>query len=294
MIYPKQVLKGIKEMKALGLSKVVSSVWGAVWEDGEMIRCEHTHCFGASKQSQYLNAKWIVSRIQDNGAAGTYKFEEDLVKFYDWLFNVSPWAKVFVTKCGKQAVKERWLVVHTEVPSNLMLGALMASRIPSESSNPMFVMNDLAELGVPQSLGFLIGQCLAGGDQRKGSAIWGDTTAEHRCISVSAMKKHEAQNFLTGQLDNPNMDYVNNTKYTQPFSVNSIWGSRGRGMSLPTFIERNFDAEALLNEVEEVTCLNPFKITEVVSAGTVSYTDAIKAMGKFYPRIIEEFLDGTT
>jgi hypothetical protein len=293
MIYPEQVLKGIKYMKNRGYSKVVSSVWGAVWENGEVLECEHTHCFGASKQSEYTGAKWIVSRIQDNGAAGTYKFEEDLVKFYDWLFNESPWADVFITKNGKQAVEERWLVVHTDVPSNQMVGALMASRIPSESSNPMFVMNDLEEFGVPRTMGFLIGQCLAGGDKREGSAKWGDTTAEHRCISAGQMTRSVALNFLEGQLVEPNEHYVDNTRYAYPNLVNDLWG-HGEGISLPKFIECNFDAKAILSDVEEVVCLNPFKRVEAVAANTVSYTDAIKAMGKFYPRIEKEFLDGTT
>jgi len=290
MTYNKQMLDGIKFMKNQGLSTMCNSVWGAVWENGDTEKCDHTQCFGASRMSKYKGCSWIVSRIQDNGAAGTRKFESDLVQYYDWLFNESPWAKVFVTKSGQQAVDERWLVAQTDIPANMLIGALQASRIPTEYSNSMFVMNDLAKVGCPRNLGFLIGMCLAGGDKRSGSASWGDTTREHTCLSSNNLSATTMQNFIDGKAALPNKHYKVHTSYTLPNNVNHIWGIRkDREDMLPDFLNKNFDADTILNGADTVESLNPFAIKDSVQAGMVSYDDAIKAMGMWYGNVIKEF-----
>lgn len=77
------------------------------------------------------------------------------IRFYDWLLNRSPWAEVFVTKSGKLGAR-RGVVCHTNVPSNLLLGGLIASRVAWEHINIMATWGKLTEAGVDESLAFFL------------------------------------------------------------------------------------------------------------------------------------------
>lgn len=289
--YSSRIKEGIRLIDRHDMSHTVSSVWCAVWEDvQEPVLCHHTHCFGASKSSDYLGASYIVSRVQRNRAAEGLEFSKEIVHYFDWLFNDSPWNSIFVTKSGAQAWDERHLVVRTDVPSNLLIGGLMASRVVSESSNPMFVMYDMKDTNIPMNLAFLIGQCLLGGDMRRGTCKWGDTTAEHRAVGVGSMGQEAVLNFIDCYPSNCNSDHTVDTEYTSPYLVNEVWGLSDSNGSISGYIEREFDAEAILSEKEEIKLsLNPFKLVPEAPAGVVTYADAIKAMKIFWPQLAGAF-----
>lgn len=288
MKYPDQVVKGIEAMKALDFGTKCNSVWGAVWEDGTMMECSHTACFGASAEAKYKGCEWIVSRIQHNGAASDDTYRTDMVKYFDWLFNVSPWKDVFITKSGEQAVSSRWLVTTCRVPANVLISALQATRIPTEYSNPMFVLNDLSELGVNPNLAFLLGMCMSGGDLRKGGAKFTQNSSNHRCLNTDMLNATTMNNFILGVHAKANPIFKDSVGYTSPYYVRDVWGS-GDDQLLP-YLAKHFDVDKVLGAgLEVAACLNPFKKKEVVQKGMNSYEDNIKAMAIFSKEIVKGF-----
>lgn len=50
------------------------------------------------------------------------------IVFYDWLFNRSPYSKIFVEKDAKKILKRRYFAVDPNYPSNLVVGGMIVGR----------------------------------------------------------------------------------------------------------------------------------------------------------------------
>ena len=289
MKYHEHIAPAIKTVKSWNQSDQHNAVYGVVLDDGEVKKPVHNQCFGATREERNLGAKFIVSRIQQKGAMHNDEHHADVIKYYDWLFNVSPYSSVFITKSGEEAVKSKWMVINCEVPSNLMMSALQASRIPWEYHSTMWVLNDLTEAGVEPNLAFLIGMHMRGGEFRKGSADWSAGESEHRCLDVGKLDEKAIKAFINSAPVNCNDLYSKETEYAIPHRVNSLWGSGGAG-TLKGYILNNYNVDDLLSDaVKSDVDLNPFRKKEVVKAGMHDYADSVKAMAIFSKNISKEF-----
>jgi len=289
-----QINNVIEGITTSDYSDTTNSVWGVVNKHGEYTKCPHTHCFAGSSRVGKGN-KFFINRIQYNGALQTVelrkKHHKDLVKYYDMLFNDSVWADVFITKSGEEAVSTRFIVARTDVPSNMLIQAMQACRIPTEYHNTMWACNDLVDGGVNPKLAFVLGIMMRGGNFREGTVDFLDSGTNHTCMDPMYFNKKALKRMYDGNCQ-ANQNYWNNPDYTSSFRIFETWGSQSDN-ELCNYIKENFRPKEILGiEKAKAECLNPFKRPErvVKPKHLWEYDLAIKAMIIFAKQIEEEFI----
>lgn len=159
----KLLVKKEKEFKKKAASHgfIVNAVSGQA--DEKKVHLSDYHYCHASMDSKYHNSvikepKVLFSQVQDNVVAW-----EPIRAYFEWLFNYSPFAPCFITKGAKRALNERVIAFDPEQPSNLIGGALIASRLGTERytasyriAGRLLMWHRLVELGVHPSLAFTL------------------------------------------------------------------------------------------------------------------------------------------
>lgn len=83
-----------------------------------------------------------------------------VLKYLEWLMNHSVYSECFVTKSGMEAVLSG-IILRTNIPANLLVAALIATRYPWEHSLTFyFYWCQLVKRGVDKSLAFLAAHCV--------------------------------------------------------------------------------------------------------------------------------------
>jgi hypothetical protein len=78
-------------------------------------------------------------------------------RYLAWLFNKSAFKHVFLTKTPNYMNKGGWFVVRTDVPSNVMLAAIISARQTHERSAHIFLKwCDLVDAGVDPAVAYLV------------------------------------------------------------------------------------------------------------------------------------------
>lgn len=293
-MYPTEVMEAIEGIKERDYSFTVNSVWGVVNKNGKLEKCGHTNCFAATTNVK-TGSKYFINRVQHNGICqmpAREKYKKDLIKFYDLLFNESTWADVFITKSGEEVMETGYMVARTDVPSNMLIQAMQAARIPTEYSNTMWAWIDLSEAGVNPKLAFLIAMCMRGGDRREGTVDFRNTSSNHRCLDVRSLSAQKVKAMVEVNPHNPNPNFTEDTNYYSPNRIERLWGSYDDD-DFRKFIVDNFNPEDILGNTGPKVCLNPFKRPEprVEEDRLCEYSVAIKAMVIFSKEIEEEFLN---
>lgn len=147
-----------KEARNHGLTVNVVSGWA----DEKKVSIPDYHYCHASMDKRYHDTidtpKVLFSQVQDNVVDW-----EHIRPYFEWLFNYSPFAPCFITKGARRALNERVIAFDPEQPSNLIGGALIASRLGTERytasyriAGKLLMWHRLVELGVHPSLAFTL------------------------------------------------------------------------------------------------------------------------------------------
>lgn len=154
----KQEKKFKERAKSYGFD--VNAVSGQAGDD-EIVNVSDYHYCHASMDSKYHSdvistPKVLFSQVQKNVVDW-----EPIRIYFEWLFNYSPFAPCFITKGARRALSERVIAFDPEQPSNLIGGALIASRLGTERytasyriAGRLLMWHRLVELGVHPSLAF--------------------------------------------------------------------------------------------------------------------------------------------
>lgn len=186
----------------------------------------HAH-LGDNYNLGYQGALSVVSLITVDRIKQTRIAKGYTTPYYRWLLNVSPWADVFITKCPKEAMS-KGVILRTDVPSNLMNGALICSRYGWEGQGSgyapkqqIYVWGELRKRGVDESLAFLVAHQTR---ITKGYLYWDNINSGHEVLSLSEMSQSSMKKFLIGEVPTKNL-------YKKTFQENparegicSIWG----------------------------------------------------------------------
>lgn len=119
------------------------------------------------------------------------------IPYYRWLLNDSIYRDCFVTKSPIEAI-HKGVICHTDVPSNLLLGALIATRYPWEYANIQFkTWCELYRRGVNPSMAFVMCHAIL---YRKGGSIvsFQGALLGHNSIDLYDMSKAGLEVFLKG------------------------------------------------------------------------------------------------
>lgn len=131
------------------------------WADEKDVSVADYHYCHASMDGRYHNMKEpkvLFSQVQKNVVGW-----KPIRVYFEWLFNYSPFAPCFITKGASRALNERVIAFNPEQPSNLVGGALIASRLGTERytasyriAGRLLMWHRLVELGVHPSLAFTL------------------------------------------------------------------------------------------------------------------------------------------
>jgi len=138
----------------------------------------------------------VVSLIRLGGST-----EKQVEIFYDWLFNESPWADIFVLKDAKEVIKLGGVICETNFPSNLVAGALFASRGPWEHPNTLAFFADLLaeDKKLNKNLALISSMWCRNRNARKGMEyVVGITNAGHWPLSGNQTEKY-VSNFINNK-----------------------------------------------------------------------------------------------
>lgn len=118
-------------------------------------------CHGFARRAGTPETVGIVTRIVRE--SGRYQDQqgmlsrEELIHYYDFLLNRSPWADMYLHKSSAEAVKNKCLTVRTDRPGNLVQGALIATRHTWEySSNVKLFCRLTMEYGCDEHVSYIL------------------------------------------------------------------------------------------------------------------------------------------
>jgi len=169
------------------------------------------------KFNEDVELKIVLSYVQKY-----YAKEEDMILFADWMVNESPWASAFLNPSGKDVMSDRVWVLETKIPGNMMGGACIATRLPSEFPRCFAVWVRLAKLGVNKTLAYLVASQTNGNIEHT-YPVQFVQPGGHTPIPDYLGRKW-AKNFLSQNPVNPTNQYATHCSYG---SVDYMWGSDG-------------------------------------------------------------------
>lgn len=153
-----QLAPAVRAFKAAELSKGVNCRYWVLDAKGGLWKDTVDYCHAALRR---LPARYdpvaVLNQVQD------LRSGEDVAKrFYEWLFNYSPFRNTFQTKSVKRVLDRGVMVADAEAPANMMMGGLMSARLAWEdyggNGNYRLCMmwDRLVQLGVHPHAAFIV------------------------------------------------------------------------------------------------------------------------------------------
>ena len=183
---------------------------------------------GNNYNNSWSGALSVVSLITVDKLEGRRLVKGYTTPYYRWLLNVSPWADVFITKCPKEAIK-KGVILRSDVPSNLLGGALIASRYGWEGQGAgfapkqqVYIWGELRKRGVDESLAFLMAHQAR---LNNGSLFWNNTNGGHEAISLEKMSQESVKKFLLGEVPRNRLQRTTFQREPQRYGIDNIWGT---------------------------------------------------------------------
>lgn len=138
-------------------SRTVNATVGVT--DGKVLKIpEYHYCHASVGYADIRKPKAVFSQYQKPAVQ-----EEVIRLFYEWLLNYSPYRDAFVTKNPRRVFEDKCIITKTDLPSNYIGGALIASRLPTERHSPQYnipsaviIWSDLVKHGVPPNMAFVM------------------------------------------------------------------------------------------------------------------------------------------
>lgn len=207
--------------------------FGFVDEKGNLDNWRGAACFGELRyeRCRLNNPKYMIVGVQ-RCTYIRYKTptEEDIIQYLDFMTNHSIFSDIFVTKNGEEIYDKKYLLLRTDVPANLMIGAGIVNRFYSEEDkSPYFnVFSHLVKnLGVDPCKAYVFSFFFKSGYVKSSNPsfypVFASTTYGHAEAAPSHAKKQYLQNYYFG---NPQIEDENfNTKLKYNGSdIHRTWG----------------------------------------------------------------------
>ena len=227
----KELRGWLREGRKGGMSDK-NAYFGVVFRKGKTARGRGAchAALGNNYKRTYQGALSVVSLITVDRLEGRRIAKGYTTPYYRWLLNVSPWASVFITKCPKEAMK-KGVILRTDVPSNLLGGALIASRYGWEGQGSgfapkqqVYTWGQLRKRGVDESLAFLMAHQAR---PRNGQLFWDNTNGGHEALSLTQMSRTSVTSFLKGEVPSQRLLKETFKKCPQRYGIDAIWGKEG-------------------------------------------------------------------
>lgn len=217
-----------------------------------------------SRSNVRFKQRVILSRIQNLGVS-----KDTALRYWNWLINYSPFAPVFITRSAEKAFKRGYFVVRTDLRADLMMGGLIASRLPTEHFTPVYkienttiLWENLVDRGVHPSLAFTLAHRFVLSDH--GVVILRISEPGHMAISTCVSNYNDWSsthiNFYKNKMQGDVLPFETTNSHN---GSSKLWCNNQKS-NVNSIIVRIFDMCKRGEEVKEVK--NPFlvKTEEVV------------------------------
>lgn len=151
--------------------------------------------------------------------------ETAALRFYEWMFNYSPYRSAFITKSPRKVLERDVFLATTEVPANIMVGGLMASRLATEYHS-IGVWDKLVKEGVHPNAAFALAHSMTTDEKFKTVSMY---DIGHTALYTPGERLDETfWNFLRGK---PLVvDDIYREKKSYDYNINKTWyGTPKRG-----------------------------------------------------------------
>lgn len=133
------------------------SNYGLVDETGKFHDLNYSHCHAGLQYNQGVKSPIAVL----DGIQHLKVKEEIARRFYEWLFNYSPFESIFQSKSAKTALSHHTMIANTDVPANLMVAGLIAARMTSEYPKIPNIWDAFVNRGLHPNIAFAFAHTLS-------------------------------------------------------------------------------------------------------------------------------------
>lgn len=237
------------------------------------------HGFVRDRGDKHIVA--IVSRIVRKCTNYSARITDPILleKYYDFIMNRSPWSQCFMYKSAKQALVNKCVVLKTDVPANLMQGALISTRHPWEFPTRVTLWDELTKAGVDEHTAFLamfMADSTGDSKQVKTSTLCHD----HTPVAALRMTKADVLAFKA------NTPVYKQMSYNKGGSYQGVHRAFCKGQGDGATVERTFNTKfkQKANEKSFSAIINPFSKAKPSSRGDEVYMSYAK-----YAEFVKEF-----
>lgn len=160
---------------------------------------------------------YILSFLKDNRNAALVS-EELRKRFLEYIVQRSPYKDVFLIKDVDHIIKYGMLC-QTEVPSNLLVGALTVVRSLWEYIDIPLMWEELVNEGVEENLALLAAHKVQ--KNAKENYTTGKLSSNHRAFESASLGDSIVKAFLSRKPASPEKNYVDTGHYAK---IQSLWG----------------------------------------------------------------------
>jgi len=158
--------------------------------------------------------------------------EESDRLFFDYLVNRSPWKDVFLDK-NYESVAKFGHVADTDLPSNLVISAMIASRASTESYNSgitdrLKIFHEITSLGFGENFAYIMSLVYGGDVEKKYKVSYLPISSGHIVFNFDQAQENYFRNFVNNTPQNLSpVSFLENGGYGNDGGVVNLWATRG-------------------------------------------------------------------
>ncbi len=247
--------KDVEKRVSVGSSQLdVCALTGIVTRNGEVMVSDNQACHAGLSGMSIRNGSEtaiVVSIIVDCHDHKPMNSEWS-VPYLDWLFNRSPYASVFLDKDAQECLEKKRICCTPDVPANLLVGGLIASRRLTEYGDILRSWYELMSRGVNENMAYLLSHNLHldNRDYKTDSSVGLTVRSCHCSLNPGCMDEKAVFNFINSKVVHSRDTFAQGSSY---HGVDKTWGESEEGSFLHNWMRTlNFSKKA------DGKSLNPF------------------------------------
>lgn len=233
----KQTIKDMQAQDFNGHTRYSIISASPLWHQG----VEHGACHAAVNRSEVPKRFCIVSSINARKIKERGCKHENIVMYYDWLFNRSPLRSAYLTKKADKALTKGYVITSCKPAANLMQSANVALRQPWEQHSVVVdLFAGMVKEGVNENLAFVLSHYIT--SDRSNLQILTHPGGMHRVFDWAMASNESVALWLDDKLRN----------MTESYRTNNNFGG-GDNLIAMKAKEKSFDGAGLLRSFPSPT-----------------------------------------
>lgn len=256
----------------------VCTASAVVYKTGAVYHVSHA-CFAGAGYGRGIDSIALLVSLSDTfgreGLEVGFTPEEN-VRYLDWLMNRSPWQSAFLGKDAAKSYENRFVVLRTDIPANMLFGGGVGVRKMWETTSVKRVWLDMTAVGVQEDFAYYLGCCA----QLSGGNIgWNGYEPGHGNLETP-FSYSTLLNFLSHKATKLTNLYTSGESVR---GYSAMWNGRD-DKAVNDFMKDKL----FIEEGKEQVQLNPFAKAAQTQLKLVPYKKAVEAMPAFQHLLFKE------